>query len=380
VEQEEEIVTYKIPETAPQEIDYDTKAKEIMAREKLDPAALIVPELTPEEVDELKTDIATNERMQVLPTAITTLINILEIDKSQPVIDSLAELLELCMNESDFFNARRIVHKAAGVPGANLLEKFEKEDVITGFANLPNTLDDKSFNEFIAFIGFFSKRTLPFFMKVLTRTRRKERLGAIRQRLAYICQDDPSPLLVFLKSENINTLVSAIYILAEMHTRDIVAYLEPLYLHQEFEVRTAVVEALAAIGNAKAIAGFLDDPSSNVRVKALQSLARNRYLKIYPRLLKKIKHKEFLALDFSEQREFFNTLVANGERRLPSDLGKILFKWMLFGRKKYAVKRKLAAQALAQIYSEEAFKILQKGMSKKDRDIRAACEMVLSKK
>jgi hypothetical protein len=58
-------------------------------------------------------------------------------------------------------------------------------------------------------------------------------------------------------------------------------------------------------------------------------------------------------------------------------LKNLLFKRKWFGRKKYRVMRRLSAMSLSQIASKQALEILNKGMTKRDGDIRLACELAL---
>ena len=72
--------------------------------------------------------------------------------------------------------------------------------------------------------------------------------------------------------------------------------------------------------------------------------------------------------------------MANAHKGTVKDLKKILFKWKLFGRRKYKIKRKLAAMALADLGSEEALNILQQGTKKRNKDIKLVCETALKQK
>jgi len=134
---------------------------------------------------------------------------------------------------------------------------------------------------------------------------------------------------------------------------------------------------VAEIGEIKLIPQFIDDPSPRVRIKALQTLTQHRYPRVYNKILEKIKKSSFFEIELPEQKEYFNCLVANGDKNLIKDLEKMLFKWVLFGRKRYQIIRRLSAQALAQISDEDALKILKTGARKRNRDIKTACEQAL---
>lgn len=380
VEEEEEVVDYRIPDLQVENIDYDATMNGIITKEKLDINAAIIPDLNFEELNSLRTEILNDEKRSILPLAITTLTNFLNADKSQEVIDSLIELFEQCIDRRDFYNARIILHKFREYSDINVIGKLENETMIMGFVNLLNIPEDEIFNEFIEFLGLFSKKSIPNFLKIIASVGREDRLYAFRNQIASIAQGDPSYIAPLLQSENITTLINAIAILAIMGLKETTSLLEPIFEHPEPKVRTQIILALEHLAQPTLIAKFLDDPSSDIRIKALQALTKVKFPDIYPELLHRIQKKDFWDIDFAEQKEYFDCLVASGDDNLTKMLKKILFKWLLFGRKKYRSMRNLAALSLAQIGNDEALEILRQGIRKQNRDIRHACEMALKEK
>lgn len=377
VEEEEEPLNYLIPEPQYFDIDYDAQVKDILNQERIDIRQAIDPDLSDKELAIINAEIAGENAVQVAP-AVTTMISFLDFEKSPEIIDSLEELLEQCINRHDFFNARRIVQRLNTFPELKILEKFEKEAVILGFAELPDTLDDTAFNDFTAFLGFFSRKTISYLVRMSARVGRKDRLDYLRQRIAYLAQDDPESLLSFLSAGDTMVLINAIAILGQMRMKTIVSRFEPIYLHADPRVRIAVIEALFHIKEPAIIFRFLEDPDQEVRINTLQALTALRYQRIFNSIVRRLRDKEFLKLDIAEQREYINCLVGVGDlKKTGRLLEKILFKWMLFGGKKYRVMRKLAAQGLAQLADEAALKTLTAGSQRKNKDIRQACEMVL---
>lgn len=217
-------------------------------------------------------------------------------------------------------------------------------------------------------------------MRLIPYTDRSDRLNAMRHRIAYIAEDDTSPFTEFFKSDDPAVLLNATAILGIMKASDAKTLLEPLVTHSDEAVRLEVIEALGNIKQPALIARFMVDPSQAVRIKALHLLGRLKYPQVYPVLLDKIKDKNFLNLDFAEQREYFNYLTANADHNLVNILKNLLFKRKWFGRKKYRIMRRLSAMALGQMSSEQALEVLHKGMTKRNADIRMACEMALKGK
>jgi HEAT repeat protein len=205
------------------------------------------------------------------------------------------------------------------------------------------------------------------------------RLSELRKRVAYIAQDDPTTLALLLEKDDINILVNTIATLGLMKSRETVGLLQPLIGHPNALVRTEIIIVLVELDDAARIALYLNDCDEKVRIKALQSLAKLKYTVIYYDILRRIKSKFFKELDFSEQREYFNCLVANGGHEVITELQKMLFKWVLFGRKSYSIMRKLSAMALADIGTEHVLNILKRGAKKRNKDVNNACQMALRK-
>jgi hypothetical protein len=377
VVEEEEVIDYQIPTVPVEYVDYDDKLKQLILREKIDIDAVIIPDLKPDEVKNLMKSITDEERAAILPMVIRTLTDFLHTERSKEVIEGLIEILENCVNTNDFHNARRIAYKLRDYPEIDFLERFENATTIMGFRNALNVPQNELFNEFLAFIGFFSKRSIPFLMQLMPFTDRTDRLNAMRHRIAYIGQDDASTLAEFVKSDDPSVLINVVAILGIMKTREAKTLLEPLITHTDEKVRLEVVDALGNIKEPALISKFMVDPSQAARVKALHLLGKLKYPQMYPVLLDKIRNKNFLSLDFAEQREYFNYLTANADHNLVNILKNLLFKRKWFGRKKYRVMRRLSAMSLSQIASKQALEILNKGMTKRDGDIRLACELAL---
>ena len=368
---------YLIPDPQYYDIDYDARIRDILDQERIDLRAVIEPDLNDKELAKVNAEINEEKAVQVAP-AITTMISFLNFEKSPEIIDSLGELLEQCINQCDFFNARRIVQKLNEFPEIKIIKKFENEKIILGFADLPETLDDQAFNDFTAFLGFFSPESIPFLVRMSARIRRKDRSGSLRQRIAYLAQDNPTPILPFLTGSDIPVLANAVSILGLMRIKTIAAYFVPLYQHPDPGVRIALIEALFNIKEPAIILRFLEDPDQGVRINTLQALTALQYQRIFNRIVKRLRNKDFLILDIAEQKEYINCLVGVGDpKRTARLLEKILFKWVLFGAKKYRVMRKLSAQGLAQLAEESAQKALTAGCGRKNKDIRQACEMAM---
>jgi HEAT repeat protein len=377
VEEEDENFSYLPPDPQYSDIDYDNRIKDIIEQERIDLRAKIDPELDDKELAMINEEIDREKNVQIAP-AVTTMISFLNYEKSAEIIDRLGDLLDQCIAQRDFFNARRIAQKLTEFPEVKIIGKFENEAVILGFADLPDTLDDQAFNEFTAFLGFFSRGSVPHLIRMSARVGRKDRRDSLLKRIVYLMQNDPDPVLPFLTQENIPVLVNAIIVLGLLQNKTVINRFEPLYLHPDAKVRIALIEALFNLKEPAIIQRFLDDPDQAARVNTLQALTALRYQRIFNRIVKRLRTKEFLALDIAEQREYINYLVGTGEpKKTARLLEKILFKWVLFGAKRYRIMRKLSAQGLAQLPEESAQKALAAGCQRKNKDIRQACEMAL---
>ncbi len=376
----EEVLDYRVPEVPIQYVDYDEKLKQLILREKIDIDAVIIPDLDTEEVENLKTCMSSDEKTAILPVVIKTLGDYLHTERSQEIIDGLIEILESCVNMKDFYNARRIAYKLKDIPDIKYIERFENETTIASFRETVNVPEDDVFNEFLAFIGFFGKKSIPFLIELMPYIERSDRLNALRHRVAHIAKDDPSSVVAFLRSTEPGTVLNAISILGLVKPDGIAKMLDRLADHPNREVRLAVIEALGNAEQIDIITKYMDDPDAEARIRALRILSKFKRPDIYPVLLERIKHGSFLRLDFAEQREVFNALTASAGDNFVQTMQEMLYKRKWFGKKKYRVMRRLAALALNQIGTEESLAVLKRGMQKRNSDIQFACESVLKER
>ncbi len=376
-EEEEEKLAYTLPELPKLDINYDAAINEILAREKIDFQDRIPVEINPDELRILKNAIAEIENQTDFEIVTKVLLDVYKNIKTQEVVEALAEILEICLNTQDFKNANMIVNYLWNYADINLVTQIENEELVMGFAGIPDILDEQSFSDFIALVGFFSKKAVPWFIKILKNIANEERLRTLQARLAYICQGDIEPVMPFLKERDIKTLANAIVILGMIKNPGAKNHLKTLSLHPSPLVRSAIIEALSELEDAKAISTFLEDSDESVRIRALTALTKLNYPPIYSKLIKTIKHRKFFELNYTEQKAYFDCLVASGNNKLINDLASILFKWVLLNKKRYLIKRQLAARALAKIGNDRAIAVLKRGIKKRNEDIKAVCETAL---
>jgi HEAT repeat protein len=377
VEEEEQEAQFGPPKIIRMEIDYDEKLNEILEKERITLDRKIELELSDDEINELKAEMLIKQKIRPVTRAITTLIDFLHYQKSDDIIKSLVELLEECVVNGLFYDARRIVHKLNQYPDVDAVKRFENEESIMGFSTIVNIASEPVFNEFVAFVGFYSKKSVPFLIRLLGAVKHPSRMTALRNRIVYINQGDLELLKPLLAAKDPLVLVNTISIVGLTRSQEIPELLIPLRTSPNHNIRIAVISALAQCGDAPGITPFIDDVHPDVRIKALQALSEVGYTRIYMRVLDRIKQKKFRALELVEQKEYFNYLLHNGGRFLVNDLKRILFKRMFFRGKDYLPLRKLAALSLARVNSKDARQVLLAGIGKRNKDIRQACEQAL---
>ncbi len=379
VEEEEQEAQYGPPKIVKMDIDYDQKLTEILEKERISLDKKIDLELSDDEINELKAEMLIKQKIRPVTRAITTLIDFLHYQKSDDIIKSLVELLEECVVNGLFYDARRIVHKLNQYPDVDAVGRFENEETIMGFSNTVNIASEPVFNEFVAFVGFFSKKSVPFLIRLLGAVKHPNRATALRNRIASICDKDLDLLRPLLTSKDADVLMNTIGIIGLSRSQEVPAMIESLCAHPNHNIRIAVVSALAQCEDAPRITQFIDDPHPDVRIKALSVLSEIGYTRIYMKVLDRIKEKKFRSLELVEQKEYFNYLLHNGGKFLVNDLKRILFKRIFFRRKDYVPLRKLAALSLARVNSKDARQVLLAGIGRRNRDIRQACEQALKK-
>ncbi len=373
----DEVLDYQVPDVPIEYVDYDEKLKQLILKEKIDIDSVIVPDLDENEVENLKKCITGEEKTAILPVVVKTLSDYLHTERSQEIIEGLLEILESCVNMKDFYNARRIAYKLKDYPDINFVERFENETTIAGFRETLNVPEDEVFNEFLAFLGFFGRKSIPFLMQLMPSIERSDRLNALTHRIAHMAMDDAAPVAAFLRNQDLNIVRITINIIGLINPPGIGKMLKPLLNHGDREIRLAAVEALSNAEQVECVKELITDTDVEVRIKALRMLSKHKCTEIYPILLDRISQNSFLNLDFAEQREVFDFMTANAQNDYVKTMQKLLMKRKWFGGKKYRIMRRLAALALNQINTEEALAILKRGAKKRNKDIKFACETVL---
>ncbi|UCF70441.1 MAG: HEAT repeat domain-containing protein [candidate division WOR-3 bacterium] len=376
----EEVLDYKVPDVPVEQIDYDEKLRQLLLKEKIDIDAIIIPDLNDREVENLKKCISDEEKSAILPIVIRTLSDYLRIERSEEIIDGLIEILETSVNMKDFYNARRISYKLKDYPDVDFIGRFENEVAIEGFREMLNVPEDERFNEFLAFLGFFRKKSIPYIIRLIPFVERTDRLNALRHRVAHIADNDAGPVAAFVTHENADIQLNAVQIIGIMKPAGMDKLFQPLLHHSDERIRMAIVDAISDVKHVELAAKYISDPSVEVRIKSLRILGKFKYPGIYTALLERIKRRDFLDLDFTEQREVFNNLTANRDSGVVQLMRNLLYKRKWFGHKKYRVMRRLAALALSQIDTDESREVLKLGAQMRNRDIKLACETVLKER
>lgn len=377
VEEEDESLSYTIPEIPVFNIDYDAHVRDILTLERIDLTRPMDASLNGTDLASLQASIAAQNKTD-LESAINTMLFCLADQVTPEISNSLLELLGQCITLCDFGNACRIIQALKDMPELKVVARFETEKIILGFRDIPDQIDERQFNDFLRFIAFFSPAAVPHLITMSTGIKNEKRAKTFLTQIARLAQGDLKLIYPFLDSSNRQEVINAIALIGLMRQSEALVKLRSFSNHTEPLVRIALIEALFNLGEPSAILPFVDDPEPAVRIHSLQALTAAQYRRAYKFLQQRLQSKDFLDREIAEQRELVTCLVSVGETHLVTRfLGRLLFKWLLFGRKKYRIMRKLAAYGLAQIGSEAARAILNQGARKSNRDIKQACMSAL---
>jgi hypothetical protein len=380
VEEADELSGSSIPDEAFEDIDYDQKMSELLKTEDIDLNKPLAFQLSPDELEHLKRDISDTKEHSTLPLLATVLADfILDLNDQQEIIGGLKKIVELCVEAGDFAHARKIINKLQGNQKICMLRTLENEEMIMSLRDVVTTAEDTIFDEFLQFIGLLSKGSVPYLFKMMGGVTRRDRLTKLHEKILDMVHNDPLPVATALSSREDSVVMNAITVLTLMRSKEAASYLQPLVHHGEPLVRARAVTALESLRVPSMIVAFLDDSERDVRTKALSALTAAPYSKIYAKLFKTMQGSDFLTVEPSEQKAYFDCLIANGGDVLAADLKKILYKRSLFGNERYHTVRTLAASALTDIGSEESLAILKHGTKAKVKDIRNVCQTALSR-
>jgi len=170
------------------------------------------------------------------------------------------------------------------------------------------------------------------------------------------------------------------YILGRIGKEKALPHLQKAFNHAELRVRREAVQALGLVGGPKAVQSLikaLADRDARIRAMAAINLGKVGKNAGLAGLLEVVQSKDFQKKEPAEMKAFLDAIGMVGSNEALPVLQQMLERKSLFGIGRKDEARPGVANALAMIGTPEARALLEKGRDSKDESIRTACRQAL---
>lgn len=354
---------------------------------------VIIFKLTEEEIQQLKQQVAKEQRRDAVAQLLNILSVMLEIELDEM---SFGEILEIMEKMVDLFLDRGDLSRAASC--ASTVRKLyehppqqadafrirlhqflmrlgtsERLAALTVVLNKGNAVDVAALTEFLQ--AMTPKALMPLTDMLGTVTVMKIR-KVICDAMVTLGHDNIELLAGRLKDDRWFVVRNLIYVMGQIGGPKVVGYLAPLVHHPEQRVRKEAIKTLDGMDSEKIIDILLEclrDQESSVRVMAMRALAKRKTPSVIQPLVAMIEDRHFAAKDVSEKLEVFVTLGSSGGPEALAVLKRYLKGsswWRRSGQEQLCW---CAAYALKQMGTEEAIALLEENSRHASRGLQEAC-------
>lgn len=283
------------------------------------------------------------------------------------MVQVLKNALEFSVRTGDLGNAVLVFKRVREFSGS--LEDQERRRIIGGvfaFAGsapvvktLGELLDGEGGvkpEEFSEFVSFLDKSAIPAFISLLGVL---ENIGArknVIEALALLGKKDLKAVAKGLKDERWYVVRNVICALRKVGDSEAVDYLVHTGRHDDVRVRKEVLRTLGELGgqgSVQTIKDYFDDPEPSVRATAARALSLVGSDPAKKTLLDRMTDREFLDLEFSEKKEFFEALSRWKDQAVADFLKKLLRKSPLLRRSSYNEVKACAAYCMGLVGDKE---------------------------
>ncbi len=173
-----------------------------------------------------------------------------------------------------------------------------------------------------------------------------------------------------------------IYVLRNIRDKRAIDYLTKKLRHNDIRVRKEVIKALGDLGGAEVVNSlrtYINDSDPAVRGLTAKALAQTGSPFAKRVLINEISSSSFRNKDYSEKKEFFESIAMWKERDIIGFLIKVLKKKPFLRRGKVNENRACAAYALGLIGHKDTLEILEKFNNLKNDLIRESVTMAIKR-
>lgn len=227
---------------------------------------------------------------------------------------------------------------------------------------------------FLSMLVAIGRPALDFTLAVMTHAKRGRLRAVTCTALAYMCEDRPELLEMYLTDHRWYVARNVVFILGQIGGAPVVEMLRVASEHFDVRVKRAVVHALGAVSHRDRypiLIGLLDTRDAQLSAGALSMLTRERNQEVARFIIGKVSTHDFTARPENWQQAYLNALGDVAEDENLPELEKLLNEGGWFAQS--TQRRSGIARALRRMGTEQALDVLERGLRSRSEPVRAAC-------
>jgi hypothetical protein len=290
------------------------------------------------------------------------------------IIRIITDIMDYCMQESDFKSAAYVMNTIKGIIEGEALG----DEGVKSFQIVFNKINSKSFIErmgttiekssvidredFLSLIRHMDERSIPQFICILGQLESIKGRHLVIDALEILGRHNLKKLAKGLSDSRWHVVRNVALILGKIADPDSIGDLVEILSHADHRVRK---EAVIAIGNIKTskvtryLENTINDDEKSVRITTARTLGKVKTEDAKKMLLAELSGKSFSVKDFNEKKEFYRIIANWQDREVKDFLIKTLNKKKFFGKARNDENRACAAYALGIIKDADAVKPLE---------------------
>jgi HEAT repeat protein len=308
---------------------------------------------------------------------------ILAFDSGRNTRRSIAHLLitwiALALQKREWRQAREALEQLRDIDPQRTLSDPVLLDALSALDSdeMAMSLDEANSEDqamFLSLMVAIGRPALDFALAVLAHARRGRLRAVTCTALAYMCDERPEVLEMYLTDHRWYVARNVVFILGQIGGPNVVEMLRTASEHFDLRVKRAVVHSLGAITHRQRypiLISLLDSKDTQLVSAALGMLARERNQEVARYLIEQISSHSFDSRPEKWQRAFLNALGEAAEDENLPELEKLLHEGGWFAQ--HTVRRSGIARALRHLGTDKALAVLEQGLCSRSEPVRAVC-------
>lgn len=352
--------------------------------------------LTPDELDRLRNEVASEIDPTFVFNAIDILFEILALEKErepyQDAVNLLQKMLDGLLTLGEFQRASHLLKQLYIVIKTYELKDWQTEALhqliesagdevrIERIGKILEKEEGVRLEDVNDYLILLQQSSIKPLIKLLGELKNSKTRRVICDALSEIGKNAVELFTPFIDDSRWYLVRNITYILGRIGKEKALPHLQKAFNHDELRVRREAVQALGLIGGPKAVSLLIKaliDRDARIRAMAAINLGKVGKNVGLAGLLEVVQSKDFHKKEPAEMKAFLDAIGMVGSNEALPALQQMLERKSLFGMGRKDETRPGVANALAMIGTPEARAILEKGRDSKDESIRTACRQAL---